>query len=119
MKAWKYFEHTIVWAFRELGWKEAKRNFGEQFKKGSGVDLLNTKPFVVQISYGKNPSPINKFKEAQAEAGKGEIPLAIVRRTTEKKRPTTYAVMDWKDLQEIIRKWRLTTKNSSKNSSLS
>ena len=118
MKVWKYFEHTVKWDFRKIGWKDAKRNFGEQFESGSGRDILNTDPFVVQVGHGKTPSLIGKFKEAVGEAKAGEIPLAIVRKTVKGKRPATYAVLDWKDLQKILETWRRSTiKNSLKNNS--
>lgn len=105
----------IAQDFRESGWKEAKRNFGEQFEKKSGRDILNTEPLVVQVGHGKTQSLIQKFKQAKGEGKKGEIPLAIVRKTEKGKRPITYAVFEWGDIKEILKIWRLTEKNLSKN----
>ena len=115
MKTWKQFEHWVVWQFRDMGWPKAKRNFGEQFEKKSGRDILNTDPLVVQVGYGKTQSLIQKFKQARGEVKKGEIPLAIVRKTEKGKRPITYAIFEWKDIKEILKIWRLTEKNLSKN----
>ena len=103
---WKSFEREIVSDFKNLGYKEAKRNFGEQFEKKSGVDILNVEPFIVQVGYGKTQSLLTKFKEALGEAKAGRIPMAVVRRTVGGKKPLTCVVLNWEDFKRILEKWQ-------------
>ena len=49
---WKSFEQSIVKYFRKAGFKDAKRNWSEQFDKKSGRDVKNVEPYCVQCKYG-------------------------------------------------------------------
>ncbi len=99
-KPWKGFEKQIVQLFRKLGWKDAKRNWSEQFGKKSGKDILNTEPYCVQVKHQDRPSLLDAWCEAELEAGKGEIPVGICRFKKIKK---TLVVMQLKDFIWLIK----------------
>jgi len=103
-KRWKSFERFVASKFREAGWEEAKRNFGEQFEAQCGKDILNTEPFVLQCKCGKRPNPIKAYDEAKEEAKQGEIPVAVVRYTNRKKKPKTFVLLSFQDFIWLIGK---------------
>ena len=76
---WKQFEREIVKAFKKAGFRDAKRNWSEQFGEESGKDLINTEPYVIQCKYGVRPNLVGAWQEAAGEAKKGEIPVGIAR----------------------------------------
>ena len=98
---WKSFEQDIVNRFKKAGWKQAKRNWDEQFEKKSGRDILNTEPYCIQCKYGKQPSLKKAWIEANTEKKKGEIPIGIARYRGES---NTLVVMSIKDLMWMIEK---------------
>ena len=100
---WKSFEHQIVNMFRKAGWKQAKRNWSEQFGKKSGIDILNTEPYAVQCKYQKSPNLIKAWQEASNEAKTGELPVGICRNTKKKKTFIIMELKDWKWMLNLIK----------------
>ena len=99
---WKSAEQQVVKAFKEAGWKDARRNWDEQFAQKSGKDLVETEPYAVQVKAQKRPNPIKAYDEAKSAAKKGEIPVAVIRYTDRKTMPKTFAVISFKDFMWLI-----------------
>lgn len=93
----KRTENEAAGLWRQAGFPFARRNL-TQFQERSGRDLLNTEPFLVQIKAGANPSVWQALREAQAEAKKGEIPIAMVK----KDRGEWVVAMSWKEFLKVL-----------------
>ena len=93
----KRTELECVQLWRQAGFPFARRNL-TQFQERSGRDLLNTEPFLVQIKAGANPSVWQALKEAEGEAKKEEIPVAMVKRD----RGEWIVAMSWKEFLKVL-----------------
>ena len=97
------YERELARRFTEAG-LPAVRNL-EEVRSGNSGDLLftNGDPLCVQAKVGARPSVWNAVKEAEAAAGPGIHPVAIVKRNGSGSRPAVeLACMPLDDFLEII-----------------
>jgi hypothetical protein len=90
-------EQQAAELWRKIGFPFCRRNIS-QYQERSGRDLVNTEPYLVQIKVGANPSIWKALREAQAEAKKDEIPLAMVKRD----RGEWVVVMGWRSFTRVM-----------------
>jgi hypothetical protein len=88
-------EAACLW--HDIGFPFAKRNLN-QYQEKDGKDLQNTEPFRVQCKSGVNINPWQALKEAEEEAGKKEIPIAMVK----KDRLGWMVIMRWESFKKVI-----------------
>lgn len=95
------FERDMANAFKEMGWKNARRHLEFQDGEAYGVDLSNTHPFAVQCKRGKGYAPINKIfevVETDLFSMEGRIRMLL----TKADQKETMAVLPWAELQKLI-----------------
>jgi hypothetical protein len=65
------------------------------------VPDVDAGPLWVEAKHRKQVSPGAALEQAQKDAGKGRVPVAVIKKN--RKRP--YAVMDLEDFLELVGEW--------------
>lgn len=94
------FEREIAKAFREAGFKDAKRKLEYQAEEAIGIDLDGTGQFQVQCKRKKAYSPITAIFEIKRKPEK--VPVLI----TKPDRGEAMAVLPLDDFLTLIKKDR-------------
>lgn len=92
------FEREMANEFRDLGFKEARRQLEYHVMDANGVDLQKVEPFAVQLKKYKGYVPINVIEEIKPKTD-FQIPLLIT--AADGKEPM--AVISWENLKMMIR----------------
>ena len=94
------YEREVARQLREI-FPQARR--GLQYQDGEGCpDVTNAGPFHVECKRGKLPNPRAALKQATDDAGKGMIPLCVIKDD----RCEPFAVMRWADLLDLVSEWK-------------
>lgn len=90
------FERDIANKFKELGFKDARRQLEYHSEDAQGIDIQNAGPWEIQCKAYKDYAPISKIEEIKS---KGGIPALITK--GDRKKPVI--VMYLEDFEEGMR----------------
>ena len=94
------FERELVWRFREvMPGAEVRR--GLQSRGGEEVADVDCPVFWVEAKRGKLPNVRAALRQAEADAPKGRIPVAVIRDD----RAAPFVALSLEDFLEFVREW--------------
>lgn len=94
------FERELVWRFREImPGAEVKR--GLQSRSGEEVADVDCPVFWIEAKRGKRPNVRGALRQAEADAPKGRIPVAVIRDDGE----PAFVALSLEDFLDLVREW--------------